>query len=167
VLQIVVSEGTKQCLLDGARKINQQVLIVVKSQELLCLVHFLNLFLLIADVRFLQLGQSPENEQITLSQGKLLVGLDADEYVIQVGHPLQLFGCLPQVDRNLLIAQGSPEVGILTLDHAHVSNNRERVLLVDKRVGSSPENNIGNESLLFVGSSMLPDWNCHGEVVVG
>jgi hypothetical protein len=31
VFQIVVSEGTKQCLLNGARKINQQVLIVVKS----------------------------------------------------------------------------------------------------------------------------------------
>jgi hypothetical protein len=123
--------------------------------------------LLIADVRFLQLGQSPENEQITLSQSKLLVSLDTDEYVIQVRYPLQFSGCLPQVDRNLLIAQGSPKMWILTLYHADICDNRERVLLVDQRVGSSPENNIGNESLLFIGSGMLPDWDCHGEVVVG
>ena len=67
MLEIVVSEGPKQGLLDGAGQIDQQVLGVVKSQETLALVQLRNLLSISTKVRFLQLGQASQDQQVTLS----------------------------------------------------------------------------------------------------
>lgn len=55
---------------------------------------------------------------------------------------------------------------ILALNNADVSDNRQRVLLVDERVRCAPEHDVRDEALLLVRSRVLADWHSHGKVVV-
>ena len=57
-------------------------------------------------------------------------------------------------------------MSVLTHQNLNVRDDRETVFFINKRICGSLENDVRNQSGLFVGTWMLPNWHSHSEVII-
>jgi len=96
----------------------------------------------------------------------VLVRLIADINVIKVRYSLKFKRSLPQVNLNLIKTKWRSQINRLAHQNLYISHCRETILLVDKSIGSSSENNVGNELVLFVNTRVHPNWNSYCKVII-
>lgn len=165
MLKVEIAKRAKKCLFHCAGKINKHLHVVVDAEEHLVLIGLQSSLLFFKEGLF-QLSETTEYQQVSLSQGKSLISLVANEHIVQVRHSLKVLWSLSQVNWDLVVTERGSQVSILAHDYLHIGDYRETVFFIDESVGSSPEDDIRDKLCLFINSMVLSNGNSHCEVVV-